>query len=165
MTGELGDHPMLEMTKVAKTYRIGGQTVRALDDITLTLTGRRVRFGRRSFGCGQEHPAAPARRAGPTGLRIDPIRGRRDRRPQRRSAVRIPEAQSRIRLPVLQPAADDDGMGERRGAEGARRRTDGEGQDPRLGTAGTGRASVTAPSTGRRSCPAARCSESPWPGR
>ena len=34
-----GDRPMLEMTKVTKTYRMGGQTVRALDGITLTLTG------------------------------------------------------------------------------------------------------------------------------
>jgi putative ABC transport system ATP-binding protein len=30
---------MLEMTDVIKTYRVGGQTVRALDGITLTLTG------------------------------------------------------------------------------------------------------------------------------
>ena len=30
---------MLEMTKVTKTYRVGGQTVRALDGITLSLTG------------------------------------------------------------------------------------------------------------------------------
>ena len=30
---------MLEMTGVTKTYRIGGQTVRALDGVTLTLTG------------------------------------------------------------------------------------------------------------------------------
>ena len=34
-----GDHPMLVMKKVSKTYRIGGQTVRALDDITFALTG------------------------------------------------------------------------------------------------------------------------------
>ena len=39
MTAELGDHPMLELTEVSKTYRVGGQTVRALDGITLTLTG------------------------------------------------------------------------------------------------------------------------------
>jgi putative ABC transport system ATP-binding protein len=30
---------MLEMNKVTKTYRVGGQTVRALDGITLSLTG------------------------------------------------------------------------------------------------------------------------------
>ena len=30
---------MLALTNVTKTYRIGGQTVRALDDLTLTLTG------------------------------------------------------------------------------------------------------------------------------
>jgi putative ABC transport system ATP-binding protein len=35
---KLGDL-MLEMTEVTKTYRIGGQTVHALDGITLTLTG------------------------------------------------------------------------------------------------------------------------------
>jgi putative ABC transport system ATP-binding protein len=34
-----GEQPMLEMTEVTKTYRIGGQTVRALDAISLTLTG------------------------------------------------------------------------------------------------------------------------------
>jgi putative ABC transport system ATP-binding protein len=39
MTAELRDHPMLELAGVCKTYRIGGQTVRALDGITLTLTG------------------------------------------------------------------------------------------------------------------------------
>jgi putative ABC transport system ATP-binding protein len=39
MTAELSDHPMLELTDVCKTYRIGGQTVHALDGITLTLTG------------------------------------------------------------------------------------------------------------------------------
>ncbi|MGE4363298.1 MAG: ATP-binding cassette domain-containing protein, partial [Mycolicibacterium sp.] len=30
---------MLEMTDVTKTYRVGGQTVRALDGITLSLCG------------------------------------------------------------------------------------------------------------------------------
>jgi len=39
MTSEAGAQPMLEMTDVTKTYRIGGQSVRALDGITLTLTG------------------------------------------------------------------------------------------------------------------------------
>ncbi len=39
MIGELDDHVMLALTNVTKTYRIGGQTVRALDDITVTLTG------------------------------------------------------------------------------------------------------------------------------
>lgn len=39
MTHKLGDDPMLEMTEVTKTYRVGGQTVRALDGITLTLIG------------------------------------------------------------------------------------------------------------------------------
>lgn len=34
-----GHHPMLEMTDVSKSYRIGGQPVTALDGITLTLTG------------------------------------------------------------------------------------------------------------------------------
>jgi len=34
-----GEQPMLEMTEVTKTYRIGGQTVRALDGITMTLKG------------------------------------------------------------------------------------------------------------------------------
>lgn len=34
-----GEQPMLEMTEVTKTYRIGGQTVRALDGITMTLNG------------------------------------------------------------------------------------------------------------------------------
>jgi putative ABC transport system ATP-binding protein len=36
---ELGDRLMLEMKEVTKTYRVGGQTVRALDGITLRLTG------------------------------------------------------------------------------------------------------------------------------
>jgi putative ABC transport system ATP-binding protein len=35
----MSDHPMLEMTGVTKSYRIGGQMVRALDGVTLTLTG------------------------------------------------------------------------------------------------------------------------------
>ena len=30
---------MLEMTEVTKTYRVGGQPVRALDGVTLTLAG------------------------------------------------------------------------------------------------------------------------------
>jgi putative ABC transport system ATP-binding protein len=34
-----GGRPMLEMSAVTKSYRIGGQTVRALDAISLTLTG------------------------------------------------------------------------------------------------------------------------------
>jgi putative ABC transport system ATP-binding protein len=34
-----GLRPMLEMSAVTKSYRIGGQTVRALDAISLTLTG------------------------------------------------------------------------------------------------------------------------------
>ncbi len=39
MSGEAGDHPLLELTDVSKTYRIGGQTVRALDGISLALAG------------------------------------------------------------------------------------------------------------------------------
>jgi putative ABC transport system ATP-binding protein len=39
MTAGLDDRPMLALANVTKTYRIGGQTVRALDDLTLTLTG------------------------------------------------------------------------------------------------------------------------------
>jgi putative ABC transport system ATP-binding protein len=30
---------MLEMTRVTKTYRVGGQTLRALDDVDLKLVG------------------------------------------------------------------------------------------------------------------------------
>jgi putative ABC transport system ATP-binding protein len=37
MINEMKGRPMLEMTHVTKTYRIGGQTVRALDDIELEL--------------------------------------------------------------------------------------------------------------------------------
>jgi RND superfamily putative drug exporter len=33
-----GDHPMLELAEVSKTYRLGGQTVRALDSITLAFS-------------------------------------------------------------------------------------------------------------------------------
>jgi putative ABC transport system ATP-binding protein len=39
MTGEQDGRPMLALSKVTKTYRIGGQTVRALDDLNLTLSG------------------------------------------------------------------------------------------------------------------------------
>ncbi len=39
MIGSLDGRPMLALTNVTKTYRIGGQTVRALDDITVSLTG------------------------------------------------------------------------------------------------------------------------------
>ncbi|HEX2399923.1 MAG TPA: ABC transporter ATP-binding protein [Mycobacterium sp.] len=39
MISQLRERSMLEMTKVTKTYRVGGQTVRALDGITLSLTG------------------------------------------------------------------------------------------------------------------------------
>jgi putative ABC transport system ATP-binding protein len=35
----MSDHPMLEMTGVTKSYRIGGQMVRALDGVALTLAG------------------------------------------------------------------------------------------------------------------------------
>jgi putative ABC transport system ATP-binding protein len=36
---EMKGRPMLEMTNVMKTYRVGGQTVRALDNIDLQLIG------------------------------------------------------------------------------------------------------------------------------
>ena len=36
---ETGDQPMLELAGVSKTYRLGGQTIRALDDITLAFSG------------------------------------------------------------------------------------------------------------------------------
>jgi len=39
MIEKRGDRPMLEMTDVTKTYRVGGQPLRALDGITLTLAG------------------------------------------------------------------------------------------------------------------------------
>jgi putative ABC transport system ATP-binding protein len=39
MINEMRGRAMLEMTHVTKTYRVGGQTVRALDDIDLALTG------------------------------------------------------------------------------------------------------------------------------
>ena len=38
MIGGTEDHPMLELAGVSKTYRVGGQTVRALDDITLAFS-------------------------------------------------------------------------------------------------------------------------------
>ncbi len=34
-----GDQPMLELAGVSKTYRLGGQTIRALDSITLAISG------------------------------------------------------------------------------------------------------------------------------
>jgi RND superfamily putative drug exporter len=37
-TAGMGDHPMLELAEVSKTYRVGGQTVRALDNITLAFS-------------------------------------------------------------------------------------------------------------------------------
>ena len=55
---------MLEMTNVTKTYRVGGQTVRALDDISLALSGGEFVSVVGPSGRGQEHVAAPARRAG-----------------------------------------------------------------------------------------------------
>src|ERR1700710_1185279 len=39
MSEQRGETPMLELTGVSKTYRIGGQTVRALDGISVTLSG------------------------------------------------------------------------------------------------------------------------------
>jgi putative ABC transport system ATP-binding protein len=36
---ETGDQPMLELAGVSKTYRLGGQTIRALDGITLAFSG------------------------------------------------------------------------------------------------------------------------------
>jgi putative ABC transport system ATP-binding protein len=39
MSEQRGETPMLELTEVSKTYRIGGQTVRALDGISVTLSG------------------------------------------------------------------------------------------------------------------------------
>jgi putative ABC transport system ATP-binding protein len=39
MTAAPDGQPMLQLADVCKTYRIGAQTVRALDGITLTLTG------------------------------------------------------------------------------------------------------------------------------
>ena len=39
MINEMKGRPMLEMTHVTKTYQVGGQTVRALDDIELELIG------------------------------------------------------------------------------------------------------------------------------
>jgi putative ABC transport system ATP-binding protein len=38
MTAHSGDHPMLELAEVCKTHRVGGQTVRALDLVTFSLT-------------------------------------------------------------------------------------------------------------------------------
>jgi putative ABC transport system ATP-binding protein len=38
MNAGSGDHPMLELAEVSKTYRLGGQTVRALDSITLAFS-------------------------------------------------------------------------------------------------------------------------------
>jgi putative ABC transport system ATP-binding protein len=36
---ETGDQPMLELAGVSKTYRLGGQTIHALDSITLAFSG------------------------------------------------------------------------------------------------------------------------------
>ena len=64
---------LLEMTHVTKTYQVGGQTVRALDSIDLTLTWRRIRVHRRPVGRGQEHLAPHARCSGPAGLWVNPV--------------------------------------------------------------------------------------------
>ncbi len=51
----------IELRDVTREYRVGGQTVRALDEISLRLCRRAVRFGRRSLRRGQEHVAASTR--------------------------------------------------------------------------------------------------------
>ena len=138
MTAGLDDRPMLALAKVTKTYRIGGQTVRALDDITLTLTGGEFVSVVGPSGAGKStllHLLGALDRPDSGSIRFegDEISDLND---EQQSEFR--RTQSRIRLSVLQPAADHDGMGERRGTEGARRYTDGEGQVPRDGAARTG---------------------------
>ena len=59
---------------------------------------------------------------------------------ERRRARRVPAAQPRIRVPVLQPGADADRCGERVVAAGARWHAGSNRRRPRRGTTGTGRA-------------------------
>ena len=119
---------LLEMTQVTKTYQVGGQTVRALDSIDLTLHGGEFVSIVGPSGAGKStllHMLGALDRPDSGSIRFQGPNGlARDLRPQRREAVRIPSTQCGIRLPVLQSASDDDRLGERRGAKAARWRTD-----------------------------------------
>ena len=111
---------LLEMTHVTKTYQVGGQTVRALDSIDLTLNGGEFVSIVGPSGAGKstllhmlgalDRPdSGSIRFQGPNGLaEISDLNDK--------TSVRIPSTQCRIRLPVLQSASDDDRLGERRGA-------------------------------------------------
>ena len=74
---------MLEMTEVTKTYRVGGQTVRALDGITLSLTGGEFVSIVGPSGAGKSTLLHLLGRAGRARLRVNPIPGQGNQRPER----------------------------------------------------------------------------------
>ena len=125
---------------VVREYRVGDQSVRALDEISLRLRGRALfsvvgpsgagkstllhLLGALDSPIGVDHDSSAPRSTGSSD--------------DQQSEFRTPSRG--LHLPVLQPVADPDGMGERRDPETARGCSTGQGQTGRDSAAGPGRA-------------------------
>ncbi len=113
---------LVELRNVSKIYHLGEEEIRALDDVSLDIDERRVHFHHRPVGQRQvhadAHPGLPglARRKGT--IQLDGMMIQ-DASPRQLAGHAQPE--DRVRLPVLQPAAQAQRGAERRAADDLQR--------------------------------------------
>ena len=157
---------LLEMTHVTKTYQIGGQTVRALDSIDLTLHGGEFVSIVGPSGAGKStllHLLGALDRPDSGSIRFQGL--------MVKSADLNDEQQSEFRrhsvgfvfqfFNLLPTMTAWENVAVPKLLDGARMSKVKSHALDLLALVGL----ANARSTGRRSCPAARCSASPWPGR
>ena len=152
--------PVVVAKDVTRRYGEGDAAVDALRGVDVRVPARAVRGRHGPVGLGQVDAHAPPRRARPAHRGHGQDRRHRDHGLRRQEADAPAPRQHRLRLPVLQPAADADGGAERRAAAHARRA---QGRARRgcaqlLDAVGLAR---PAPPPARPSSPAASSSASP----
>ena len=119
--GGVVDAPLYELRGVARTFHRGGDDLRAVDGIDLTIDAGEIVAVEGPSGSGKttllQLLGALDRPSARPGL----LRGPRRQHARRPRPRRAPPARARLRLPDLQPDPDADRARERRGEARARR--------------------------------------------
>ena len=160
-----GDHVMLEADGLVKIFGQGAAEVDALrgvDLVSRTASSSRswARRARARARCCTSSAALDRPTAGSVVDRRPPLR-----RPRRSRAHATARRGVRLRLPVLQPAADAHGRRERAAAGAGRRRAAEHVRRSASTSCSRWSGSAIAPATCRPRCPAASSSEWRSPGR